>query len=247
MSNLCRLMLTEGAFKPISDDSNLTPFDLYWKHDAHNFLSTIKDCLTKRDNVRLVFAYRDDFWDFLGCKQTNQMFHVRKVEGKSLIEHLQEHGSTMVREMIILNDILVDVDQLFERDKETRMVRVIHQLRESLPSSPWLRDAIRNVKSRFSWSKGKAVAYIFLSFLSNIALGWFKYASDVGTDIKFVVDMNNNKRYANQTKIDQMNETLWNLAKKHCETNFSKSECTNKLGDLMSDLENKDLGHLRFR
>ena len=139
------------------------------------------------------------------------------------------------------------VDQLFERDKETRMVRVIHQLRESLPSSPWLRDAIRNVKSRFSWSKGKAVAYIFLSFLSNIALGWFKYASDVGTDIKFVVDMNNNTRYANQTKIDQMNETLWNLTKDHCETNFSKSECTNKLGDLMSDLENKDLGHLRFR
>ena len=124
-----------------------------------------------------------EFVKYLGRKE--EMFHLRKANGKSLMELLKENGQIMTKEMMTLNDILIEVDKIHAGEEHTRVERVVNQLKIGLPSSPWLRDTINNVKERFSWSTGKFYTMVFISFMVNIVGGWSSYTLDVYTDINF--------------------------------------------------------------
>ena len=180
------------------------------------------------------------------------MFLSRKVKIVSgqreltLLEVMKEKSS-MTKEKDLLIDIMVKIDKIYHPDpgddlyvgngdwkkgtienKKTRDARITKQLKQGLPTSPWLADAILNVQDRLDWSSLKKWFMIFLSFFTLIILGWGLYIFDVYTDSKFVYNMfrfftrNFDKivegcKHDLKEHVDRMIET--------CRDNFDDKEC----------------------
>ena len=139
----------------------------------------------------------------------------------------------MFTEMVLLNDILLELDKLNQNDKEMREERIINQLKPNLPSSPWLKDTINNVKGRFSWSTGKFFTMVFISFMINIVGGWTSYILDIYTDADFIADKFRlaNKNFTLEESKPDLTDILYNCRDQYDLENCYKSMLnTTKIG-----------------
>ena len=210
--------------KALTTDS-VIPMDLLWINNTNKYLSLIQKSLKENNKDTKVLS-------FLGIED-EIMFHHRKVKEKSLLEHLKENGETMVREMMMLNDVLIDVDNISKFEQDGREERIVNQLKSGLPSSPWLRDAISNVYGRFSWNSMYYYTMIFISFTS-FAVGYGSYSLDITTDISFIRDQ---FRLANSSLSKPNCQPNITEIIQHCKDSYKHKECLHALEGVTTSLE----------
>lgn len=212
-------------------DDGTYAIDKLWKYETFQFLTFLKECLFRKDTKNGDFLFRDSevFMDYLGSDEN--MFHLRKIQGISMLEYIKDHGKTMTKERELLIDLLVLIADLQKWNSPEGMI--IDLMKSELPSTPWLKNTIKNVQDRFSWTLQKALIMIFVAFLVNIIFGWGSYILDVYTDIRFVYDMAKNSNNFNyDISIEACQPQLTKHVQKiqeDCQWRFEVQRCVKSL------------------
>ena len=128
--------------------------------------------------------------------QENEMFYQQKLKslkGKSIAHFtFVDGGDEMLGLREQLLSLMVKIDRKIYHDdsrKDAGQKRVIAKLKTKIPTSRNLSQCIESVDTRFRWGPFKKIGYILKSFMCNIVLGYTFYGLDVGTDVKYSLDM----------------------------------------------------------
>ena len=99
----------------------------------------------------------------------------------------------MVKEQEEVIEILRTIDQyIFPDKREDSEFRITEELKKAIPTSVGLKESITSLGTRYPWSPTKKkvmLAFCLSSMLSTLLF----YGGDVGTDLKFTVNMADNR------------------------------------------------------
>ena len=108
---------------------------------------------------------------------------------KSLLQYIVDQEMIMEREELLYLLIKIDEHQYPDDKDETRLKRLIKILRDGIPSSNGLREAIGSLQEKYPWTAGKKILFGILAFIVNIVWVWGLYISDFTTDGFFAWEM----------------------------------------------------------
>ena len=170
-----------------------------------------------------------EFQDFIG--QGKYMFHLRKYnQNLCLLQHILNNVPNTVQEREILIDLLdkIQKERSPSDDLNSREYKVIENLKTGIPTSKAYSECIASAQERFPWSTGKMWVNRFLSFFSNILLGFGLYFFDVFTDYKFSQEMfrksetNFTQKFVQcKTNGESMLKNMYQV----CENSYGSEEC----------------------
>ena len=132
----------------------------------------------------------------------------RNRRGGTLLQYIADHGLVKEREELL--QLLIKIDKQryeFIEDESERWIirildkhrykfneeeserRIIRILRAGMKPCKGLKETIDSLQDKYSWTTGKMIVRGLLSTLRSFAVGFVFFFFDVGTDIKFSVEM----------------------------------------------------------